>query len=257
MSLKKISLGVVSAVLALAVMASSASATISTTAAQWYIGPAPGTTLALGTSKGIGGQATTNWVLTTEIGGLPVELDSTAFDCVGCKIENKSVTEKVPPIAYGEGRILFTNVTVKKPLNCVVSGTNPPGVLVAGQILTSELVIHADWMDTSRGGTGEPPVNNHAFVQVIPKAGAATTFAHFELSGGECAAIGGTKNVTGSLYGESVNNTGVAALEQRLLFSPAIQNTAGGALFVGTKPANLSGSGNFFISPTKELFNVH
>jgi hypothetical protein len=252
MSLKKISLGVVSAVLALAVMASSASATVATTAAQWYIGAEPGVTLELTKSKTIKGVATSNEVLTTEIGGLPVELVSTEFECEGCKIENKSVTEKVPPIAYGEGKILFKNVKVKKPLNCTVSGETGEG-----KILTKQLVIHADWMDTSKGGTGEPPVNNHAVVQFIPAAGAATSFAQFEIGGGECAAIAGKRNLLGSFFVETTKNTGVAALDQGINFNEAVQKTAGGGLLLGIKPANLSGSANFFISPTKELFNVH
>jgi hypothetical protein len=251
MSLKKLSLGVVSAVLALAVMASSASATISTTAAQWYIGAEPGVTLELAKSKTIEGVATENSVLNTEIGGLKVELESTAFSCVGCKIENKSVTSETPPIAFGEGKILFENVTVKKPLGCTVTGDT--GV---GKIQTKQLEIHADWMDTSKGGTGEPPVNNHAFVQFIPVAGAATTFAQFELAGGECVVLGGKKNVTGTVFGESVNNTGIAAQEQGLKFSEGIQTTSGGSLLVGIKPVIFKGAGKFLINKA-ELFNIH
>jgi hypothetical protein len=231
-------------VLALAVMASSASAAVSTKAAQWYLGTAPGTTLALGTSKAMEGKATENGVLKTEIGGLPVELESTAFKCEGCKIENKAVTSLTPPIAYGEGKILFENVTVKKPVGCTVTGETG-----AGKILTKQLTIHADWMDTTAG-------NEHAFVQFIPAAGASTTFAQFELSGGECAAIGGKKNVTGSVFGESTNNTGVAAESQVIKFSEAIQTTSGGGLFVGIKPATFKGAGSFNLT-SKELFNIH
>jgi hypothetical protein len=229
MSLKRLSL-MVAAVLALtAVVATSANAAVSTTAAQWFKN---GTALTE-TGVAIEGEKTENGIFKSEIGTTKIELQSTQFSCSGCTIFNKAVTSKAGAVATGSGQIVFEIVTVLKPSGCTVTGETG----IEGVVPTKVLRIHGDWMDTTT-------TNQHAFVQFLPPEG-TTTFAQFELSGGECAGISGKRNVSGSVFGESVNNTGVEAAEQEIAFSGAIQSTSGGGLLLGTKAAELTAKGKF------------
>ncbi|HEY2478332.1 MAG TPA: hypothetical protein VGI17_06340 [Solirubrobacterales bacterium] len=238
MSLKKFSLAIVAVLAIGAVVANSASAAVSTTAAKFFVEGAE-----LTGSKTVTGSAVTNGVLESEIGTTKIKLQSTAFSCEGCKIENAAKTEKAGAIAYGEGKIKFENVTVLEPANCTVTGETG----IVGTLPTKQLAIHGDWMDTNTA-------NQHAFVQFLPLSGG--TFAQFTLGGTGCAAISGTKNVTGSVFGESVLNTGAEAATQELVFSQAVQETTGASLLLGIKPAKFSGTGAFKLS-TGEKFNIH
>jgi|GEM_PF-2694480 len=260
MSLKKIGLALVASLALGALMASSASAAVETVAAQWYTGAGP-TTLAVGTTKTVTGKVAEHPVigkkgeLTTTIATLPVKLTSTGFECVGCTIQNKAVngkketepttTEKANVIAYGSGKIKFTGVTVDEPVNCTVKSSETG---TAGVIETKDLVIHGDWMDTNKE-------NSKAFIQFLPKAGPTAAFASFFLEGEGCKAIKGTYNVTGSVFGESANNTGVGAVTQNLTFSPAVQTTTGAQLKVGANTANFTGTGAFSLS-SEESFQI-
>jgi hypothetical protein len=115
-------------------------------------------------------------------------------------------------------------------------------------VITKSLNIHGDWMDTTTS-------NKHAFLQFVPASGAV--FAQFELSGSGCPAISGKKNIAGSLFAETSNNTGAEQAEEEWIFSPTVQTTTGAGLFVGAKAASFTGSGawrltgggNFTIKP--------
>jgi hypothetical protein len=237
MSMKRISIAIVAVMAISAIAAASSSAAVKTVRAEWYTGASPGTTLPGGTSltvKGtlvehptIGKKAT----LLTTIGGLPIDITAEEGECVECKISNKEVTSKAGAIAYGEGKLRFKKATVMEPAGCSIKGESG----VTGEVTTKLLILHADWMDTTEA-------NQKAFIQFIPAAGATTTFGQFSLSGGECEAISGAKNVFGTLFAETVNNTGVFANSQGLVFSPAVQSTAGAALNVGGQTANLTGT---------------
>jgi hypothetical protein len=107
---------------------------------------------------------------------------------------------------------------------------------IEGVLPTKVLRIHGDWMDTT--------TNQHALIQFLPPE-ETTTFAQFELSGGECAGISGKRNMIGSLFGESVNNTRVEAAEQEIVFSPTVQATSGGGLLWFAGAAELTAKGKF------------
>jgi hypothetical protein len=239
MSLKKLS-AVVFAVLAIsAVMASSAFAAAETKAGEWYTGASPGTTLAgsvtatatVGEHPVIGKKGQLNGT----IAGQPVKITSTGISCVECKIENKEVTSKAGKVAFGTGKIQFTGVTADEPTGCTVSSEGN----VVGEILTRKLVIHGDWAVAG---------SEKVFVQFIPEAGATAAFAQLKLKGGQCEAIEGPYNVTGTVFGESQNNRGVFAASQGIVFSPAIQTTTGAALKLGGNPAEFTGTGIFALT---------
>jgi hypothetical protein len=250
MNLKRFCALMVALVAIGAVVASSASATVSTTAAKWYTGAAEGTVTELTGSQAVTAELLEGEkaVLNTIIGGKSVELTAGKISCVECSIENKEVTSKTGKVAYGSGKIKFTEVTVMSPVGCTVSGEGG----VTGEIVTKPLVIHGDWMDTNTA-------NLHAFIQFIPAAGATTTFAQFKLSTtGECEAIGGNfNNVTGTVFGESKNNTGVASKNQDLILSSAVQTTTGASLKVGANAATFASTARFKTPvANKEFFAI-
>jgi len=237
MSLKKFGAVLVAMLAIGAVVASSASAAVSTTRAEWYTGASPGTTLPVGTDEAINlamiehnGVKSSTFNVT--ILGVPVELTSTSLSCTTCNITNKEVTKKAGAIAYGTGTVTFENVTVKKPANCKVFGETG----VEGMIPTKLLQIHGDFMDTTAG-------NNKAFIQFLPDTPEGTgTFAQFQLKGTGCEAIEASYNVTGSLFVESKNDTGVFGTTQDATASAAVQSTAEAGLKVGVNNATLTGS---------------
>ncbi|HEY2477277.1 MAG TPA: hypothetical protein VGI17_00940 [Solirubrobacterales bacterium] len=237
MGIKKLGLALVAALAIGAVISSSASAAVETQDANFRVGG-----VVLTGSKTVTGSAVTNGVLESEIGTTKIKLQSTAFSCETCTIENKEITEMAGADAYGEGKIVFENVTVLEPANCTVTGET--GVL--GKVPTKPLKIHGDFMDTNTA-------NQHGFVQFIPLSGG--TFAQFTLGGTGCAAISGAKNVTGSVFGESVLNTGEESATQELVFSQAVQETTGASLLLGIKPAKFSGTGAFKLT-TGEKFSI-
>jgi len=230
MSVKKLGVTIIAVLALAAAAANSASATVSTTAARWFKN---GVAL---TAEGVGisGVATENGTFTTELGSTKIELQSTKLSCSECKIANtKPSTTGGAEIATGGGQIVFENVTVLKPPGCLVKGETGE----VGTIPTKTLRIHGDWMDTNTE-------NKKAFIQFLPPEG-TTTFVQFELSGGECAGIAGKRNVSGSLFGESVNNTGAEAAEQEIVFSSAVQSTSGASLLFGIRSAVLTAKGKF------------
>jgi hypothetical protein len=240
MSIKKLDLALVAVLALAAVMASSAFGAVETKASQWYTNgsstPLVGSkavTASMIEDPGLGVLSKFN----TEIGGIPIEFTSNSIECSGCKIENKEGA------AFGSGKIIFKDVTAMTPENCTVK--SEAGIV--GEIVTKSLVIHADWMDTNAA-------NEHDFVQFVPEAGAGTTYAQFKLSGTGCSAIAGTYNWTGTLFGESVDNTGVFAAQQGLVLGSAVQTTTGSETKVGTKSWTFTGRAAFSIGG--ETFTV-
>jgi hypothetical protein len=111
MSLKRLSLMIVAVLALTAVVATSANAAVSTTAAKWFKN---GTALEE-TGAAIQGEKTESGILRSEFGTTPIELQSTKFSCSGCTIFNKAVTSKAGAVAAGSGKIVFEEVTVLKP----------------------------------------------------------------------------------------------------------------------------------------------
>jgi len=226
-----------------AVIGSNASAAVTTGAAEWYTGASPGTTLtgdqaitaSIGTHPGIGAKFRLISVI-----GIDIELTATGVECIGCQITNSAVTEKIPAVAIGKGKLKFTGVTADAPTGCTVRNENSSGQV--GVVETKPLTVHADWMEESK-----------AFQQWFPQSG--TVFATFYVEGGGCAAITGSYNLKGTLFSEAKNATGVQAAVQEVVFSPAIQTTTGAELKIGTQRADLTGTIAFSIGGT--AFGIH
>jgi hypothetical protein len=243
MSIRKMG-AVLVAVLALAgILASSASAEVKTEAAEWYTGAAPGATLT--TNPGVTAEAAEEAILNGVLLGEKYKLTTSTLECVGCTIKNEEVTEKAGKVAYGEGKIKFTNVVVKEPAGCKVHNV---GVNLDGTVETNLLKIHGDFMDVTT-------TNKHGFIQFLPKTGSVFAGLEFTNKTGEVCPIAGPFNVTGSVFGESTNDTGTQAATQPLNFSAAIQTTTGAALKLGTGTATLTGKANFKTGGT--LFGIH
>lgn len=254
MSLKKICAALL-AVLAISALAvSSASAveeTPTTTRAEWYVGTTETNvaTLAETKTKEIKAKVAESpvignkFLLVSEVGTGPtkIELTATGIECVSCTIENKPITEKAGAAAFATGKLKFTGVTAMLPTTCTVSDENG---LNPGTVTTKQLNVHADLM-----ASGE-----RAIQQFIPTAGVSKSFAAFTLEGASCP-VAGLYSVTGTLYGVASNKTGVAAKTQGATVTPAIEKELKGGLFIGTKPAELTGKATFFLNP-EEFFSV-
>jgi hypothetical protein len=137
-------------------------------------------------------------------------------------------------------------VTVVNPPGCAV---HTAGVAGNGTILTKPLKIHADWMDTNAA-------NQHAFLSIFPTTGAVFASLGFTNNPPGFCPIAGAVNVTGSLFGEAENNTGVQAVAQPVVFSAAVQATTGAALKLAGNPATLTGTA-IFRNDGGILFGIH
>jgi hypothetical protein len=249
MSIKKFGSILVVALALSAVVAASASATVSTTAVQWYTGATEAgvTTLAEKTDTPVttrlpaGGAAT----LTGTLNGQAYELKTEEIECLSCNITNEKVTSNTTtPVAIGKGQIKFKNVKVLTPANCTVGGIAAGEVEeAAGTVTTRPLTVHADFMDTTT-------TNKHDFLNFFPTTG--TVFAGLNFVGTKCP-IAGKFNVTGQLYGESELNTGVMATEQPVVFNSTVQETTGSTLKLGpTNTTTLTGTSIFETDKTGE-----
>jgi hypothetical protein len=245
---RKLGAMVVAALAIGAIVAGSTSAAVTTTAAEWYTGASPGTTLPVGTDQAITATIGTHPVigakfrLSASIGGVPIEFTATGVGCVGCKITNAVVTSGTTPVAMAAGVIKFTGVTLDTPTGCTVRNETATGPV--GVIETKPLTVHADFMS----GTV-------AYQQFFPTAGATGTFATIYLEGGNCSGIAGPYNVKGTLFSEAKNATGVQAATQENVFSQAVQTAAGAELKLGSVKAELTGTGIFSIGGT--AFGIH
>lgn len=236
MSLRKLGTVLVAVLALSALSASSAFGAIATEAAKWYTGSTEAGVKELTETKAITAKVGSHPVIGSkfELNGtigtnnVPLKLTATGLECSGCTIKNAEVTGKAGKVAVGEGKIKFTSVTVDEPVNCTVSDENG----VAGQVITKALTVHADWMHEGK-----------AYQNFFPTTG--TVFATLKLAGTGCSAIAGSYNVTGTVYSEAVNKTGVFKTAQNNIFSPAIQTTTGAELKLGGKKAELTGTGIF------------
>jgi len=180
-----------------------------------YIGPSPGTKLT--GSKVLNTEVVTGtkMLLTTTIAGVKIVTEATGYSCIECTIENSGTN------AIGHGHVKATGVHVIEPAQCEDGSST-----VESKPVTATLGMN-------KAGT-------KATVRFAPTSG--TTFEITELKGAECA-IAGTYKVTGTVFAEVVNVTGVFAKSQELVTSQAIQQSAGTAnsLSFGANPAYGSG----------------
>lgn len=241
MSLKTVGVVVIAVLAITAVWASGASAKIATERAEIYVKDPAGSA-----AKTLTGSTTADteivdhtgtgklFTLKGTIGTGPtvsIHLTGTGINCLECKAENKEVTGKAGAVAVGTGRLEFTGVTAMEPEGCIVSSeTGTPGVVV-----TKPLTLHADWMHEGK-----------AYVNFFPTSG--TVFATLKVNNGGCTAVANSYNVTGSVFGEAKNKTGVFAKSQEIEVSPAIQKTTEAELKLGGKLAELTGTAAFSLT---------
>jgi hypothetical protein len=189
-----------------AILASSAFATATTTAANWYTSTT-GTLLTGSATLTASASGVTK--IATVISGEPVEIQANSVSCVGCSISNS-------PGAHGTGKLRFSGLTFLHP--------GPP-CTVATPIETAALTIEADWME----GTG-------ALVRFVPTGGSTGTFMSITLS---CL---GTFPIKGNVFGKTTAPTSTQTALQEIQFTPAGNLSAGGMLAAGGETATLTGT---------------
>jgi hypothetical protein len=231
-TLKNFSLAIAFIVAVGAVMASTASATMSSEG-QWYIGETfPGTALPEGTSKTMACEnESPRFILTGTVGEalIPTKIAATGMECVGASIKNEG--------SHGvfSGKLQFTGVTVVEPSGCTVeNGT-----------VTTEALKAQLYMDSGS--------STLAFAKFEPAAGATGRFAVVKIQG---CAIAGSKTVRGSMFGEATNPTSTFAAKQPLEFSSTVDTTAESALILAGNEAHISGQAADYLS-SGESFMAH
>jgi hypothetical protein len=234
MNVKRFLLAVTAVAMFAAVMASSASATM-TASGQWYTGgsgtPLAGSktvTCSVGEHEGSSAFALIGGVGETKT---PVRLTATGIECLSWTIFNESSHGKA------KGKLKFTGVTVDEPAGCEIEGK---------AIETTELKAEL-YMDSES--------STKAFDKFEPAAGPTNNFATIKLIGASCP-VTGSKLVKGTFFGEATNPTSTSATTQSLTFSAAIDATAGGALTLAGNEAHLTGRVNNKLSP-EEAFEAH
>jgi hypothetical protein len=206
-------------ILGVAVMASlaiSAFAAASASASHWTVGGS-GATLTEATNVEASLKPETSAKLVGTLLGQTFELTATTLSSSGWEGTGSATIYQEGLLSKAKGRLSFSGLTVDKPSGCTV--TSP----IVTKNLTAELIDH----------TG----NEHAFVKFFPEEGA--TFATIVVKG---CAVAGSYPVKGTVYGEG-NVWGTETAEQPLNFSPAINETLGGALTLGVNPATLTAEG--------------
>ncbi|HTT94811.1 MAG TPA: hypothetical protein VMF55_09065 [Solirubrobacterales bacterium] len=209
-----------------AALASSAAAEVAETGkSQWYIS---GKALAVGSGKSVNcvigeHNAEKKVVLTTTVGKVALKLTATGIACPGGEIEEEEPNGVKMAVAQATS-ITFTGVSVSEPANCSTSA----------KLITEPLEA---FVQMEKGSATK------AFVKFAPKNG--SLFIKIPITGENCAIANPEYEIKGTVYGEAVNPTGTGATEQPVTFSEAIQNTAGGALTFGSKPAQLTGRAIF------------
>jgi hypothetical protein len=154
-------------------------------------------------------EATEPLTFTSKVLGSEFQMRAENVSCSGtCTIDQKGAVD------HSSEAFAMSNIVVTKPPGCLVIGP------IATVALTNQLV-----MDPS-GGTA-------TFVKMFPESG--TTIAEVVITG--CAAAG-TYPVKGTLVCRA-NNTGVSAIQQPLVCSPAEEATGGGSLKLGANTADV------------------
>ena len=204
MSLKKLGVALLVVFMLGAIAANSAFAEneFSETGGQWYTGASPGTKLAVGGSQAInvlGGAAS----LTGKMAGSAFRFDSTSTTGDTCLFTQTTTTMTTLDCKA----LVFHGVSV--------SGGPFSGCTTPTTLTTKELTAV---LGMNRAGT-------IATLKITPKEGA--TFATVELTG-TCATMG-LRKLTGTVFAQADNATGVFTETQTLTVSEAIQKSAGTA----------------------------
>ncbi len=212
-------LGLVAALSAVALLASSASAKISF---EWKVN---GKALVAGEQRTFTASAESAFDLKGTVAGAKALLLSNTFKVVpGAKIFGGKP-------GTNEETVEFTNVTVDQPANCEVESLFGGGVTAVGTVKTQPLKT-----EIVEGQTSQEPL-----ILFIPKTG--TTFAELRFLGANCLIKNTEANVTGSILGDPLPHL-TEALTGLLDFEPSTGNefllSSGGA----AEKAELKFAGN-------------
>jgi hypothetical protein len=247
MSLKTLGILVSMLTAVFAIMAASAAAAIedkittdTTEKAVWSSGgTAFGITEATGKTPNC--SAATNFVLKGIILSLPAELTATGVSCSG-KLWND--VSSGTSMAVGKGTLSFSGITVNKPAGCKLNGeANGSAKLTTEKLTVDVQMTHSDVRLTE-------PEHVTAFTGDLVIAPAPVTTlkpvgeksATIQLTG--CAAEGNFK-ATGSVLGEAQNDTGVSAVNQKLVFNTMTNEiNEGTSLVLAGSPATVTGTVN-------------
>ena len=223
MNLKKIGVALLAVFVMGAIVANSAYAEneYSGTGGQWYteIEPNVFRRMPVGETDDVtvsGGAS----FLTSTTASKPIKLSSTGVTGTECSAINPTTTTATLDCKA----LVFSGVTI--------SGEAATGCSIPSTITSKELT----------GVLGMNKAGTLATLKITPKAGEAAAFATIELTG-TCANAGLYK-VTGTIFAQSTNATGVFAKTQKVTVSEAIQKSAGTAtsLKFGENAAFINGS---------------
>ena len=223
MNLKKIGVALLAVFVMGAIVANSAYAEneYSGTGGQWYTETSPGVRTKLGT--GVTDDLTVSggpFNLVSTIASKPIKFSSTGVTGTECSAINPTTTTATLDCKA----LVFTGVTV--------SGEAATGCTTESTITTKEITTV---MGMNNAGTLQT-------YKLTPKTGAGTTLGLAVLNG--TCANAGTYKITGAVFAQATNATGVFASTQELTFSEAIQKSAGTpiSLKFGENGAFLNGS---------------
>jgi hypothetical protein len=221
MSLKRFGVTLLAVFVLGAIMASSAYATneFKEPGSAWYTGASPGTKLAAGTTQTVNMEATGHFSFESTLSGSPVDVTATGVQCVSCTISN------VGTQAHLNGRLKFTGVSLSEPdpTTCAVTAFETKALTAV---------------------VGMNTAGTKSTLKFVPETG--TTLASFQIvQSGLLPCTGeGLFKLTGTIFGEAANATGVFAVGQEIKFSRAIQESAGelNSLMFGPNAGILTGA---------------
>jgi hypothetical protein len=90
-----------------------------------------------------------------------------------------------------------------------------------------------------------------AVVQSLPAVGTSVAAFELENGGGTCA-VAGLYSVNGTAFCDWPEPTGITGLKHGCSFSPTVQSNDGGALTVGSRAAEVTGTGVGSLTSEKE-----
>jgi hypothetical protein len=173
-----------------------------------------GTKLKTGASESIGCKIKSAKItLTAVVAGAKMKLTATGVECIEGKIIQSG--EGATGTAADSGKLKFTGISVVEPAGCTSTASITTNALATKILMGAGEIAYDEFKPAVAGGS------------------------FFVLPLEECAAEG-EYPLRGNFFGQG-NDTGVAAVEQPLKFSEAIQTAAGGALTLGAKPGQIEG----------------
>ncbi len=193
------------------VLAATAYGKAETKAGGWVTGEV----LEVGKSAAVTCSASQSFVLETEIGTTPFKFTATGAECLEASVNE---VENSGKMAEFSGKLKLTGITVNTPASCAISGGSVTTVALTGKI-------------QMEGST--------TYLLLAPSTGTTLSTLTLVKGTGACA-ISGSYILSGNDFGR-FNPTGYSAASQPVVFSGAINSTAGGELKLGSKLAALSG----------------